>query len=70
MMTTQLLRDVRDAFGLPFFPAQGFGEDLAFCRRAAELGRTIWCDSSIKLGHAGSTVFDEELYTKTEEDRV
>lgn len=62
MMTTQLLRDVRDAFGLPFFPAQGFGEDLAFCRRAADLGRTIWCDSSIKLGHVGTTVSDETLW--------
>lgn len=62
MMTTELLRKVRDAYGLPFFPVSGFGEDLAFCLRAAELGATIWCDSSIKLGHVGLAVYDEELY--------
>ena len=70
MMTTELLRKVRDKYRLPFFPVNGFGEDFAFCLRARELGHRIWCDSSIKLGHAGSTIVDEELYTKTEEDRA
>lgn len=70
MMTTQLLQEVRDRFRLPFFPVGGFGEDFAFCLRVRELGHTIWCDSSIKLGHEGSTIIDEELYTKTEEDRA
>ena len=70
MMTTQLLQEVRDRFRLPFFPVGGFGEDFAFCLRVRELGHTIWCDSSIKLGHVGSTIIDEELYTKTEEDRA
>ena len=70
MMTTQLLQEVRDRFRLPFFPAAGFGEDFAFCLRVRELGHRIWCDSSIKLGHEGSTIVDEELYIKTEEDRA
>ena len=70
MMTTQLLREVRDRYRLPFFPINGFGEDFAFCLRVRELGHTIWCDSSIKLGHAGTAVIDEEHYTKTEEDRA
>ena len=65
MMTTELLRRVRDAYSLPFFPVSGFGEDLAFCLRVTELGATIWCDASIKLGHVGTTVYDEELYTQT-----
>lgn len=67
MMTTELLRDVRDRFGLPFFPWQGFGEDYAFCRRVGELGREIWCDSSVKLGHAGIQVWDEEDYRRSRE---
>ena len=62
MMTTELIRRVRDRFGLPFFPAQGFGEDLAFCRRVSALGTEIWCDSSIKLGHVGLSIIDEDTY--------
>ena len=67
MMTTELLRRVRDAYGLPFSPAFGFGEDLSFCMRVRELGVKIWCDSSIKLGHVGLSVFDEEMFTKAQE---
>ena len=62
MMTTDLIRRVRDAYGLPFFPSLGFGEDLAFCMRVGWLGREIWCDSSIKCGHAGTAVYDETLW--------
>lgn len=64
MMTTDLIRRVRDAYGLPFFPSLGFGEDLAFCMRVGWLGREIWCDSSIKCGHAGAAVYDETLWRK------
>lgn len=62
MMTTDLLRRTRDAYGLPFAPASGFGEDLSFCLRATELGATLWCDSSIKLGHAGLAIYNEESF--------
>lgn len=62
MMTVDLLRRVRDAYALPFFPISGFGEDLAFCLRATQLGAEIWCDSSIKTGHVGQVVFDETSY--------
>ena len=64
MMTVDLLKRVRGAFALPFFPVSGFGEDLAFCLRATQLGAKIWCDSSIKLGHVGLAVYDEELYKR------
>ena len=62
MMTTELLRRIRERFGLPFSPILGFGEDLSFCMRATEIGETIWCDSRIKLGHVGLAVYDEETY--------
>ena len=63
LMTTALLRRVRDLYGPPFFPAQGFGEDFSFCRRVRGYANgKIWCDSSVKLGHAGTALFDEELY--------
>ena len=60
MMTVDLLRRVMDALGQPFSPVAGFGEDLAFCLRAKEVGAKLWCDSSIKLGHVGLTVYTEE----------
>ena len=62
MMTTDLLRQVRDRFGPPFLPTLGFGEDLAFCLRVSWLGKDIWCDSSIKAGHVGTAVYDETLW--------
>ena len=62
MMTVDLIRRVRDAYGLPFFPSLGFGEDLAFCMRVGWLGREIWCDSSIKCGHAGTAIYSEDSW--------
>ena len=62
MMTTDLLQRVRETYGLPFAPYIGFGEDLSFCMRVRELGAEMWCDSRVKPGHVGLSVFDEELY--------
>lgn len=56
--------DVLKNFGLPFSPAQGFGEDLSFCIRARELGHKIYCDSRVKIGHIGKTVITEEVFLK------
>lgn len=53
MVTTELLRRVRDNFGLPFSPILGFGEDLSFCLRARELGAEIWIDPRVQAGHIG-----------------
>lgn len=62
MTSVALLRRVRERFGQPFSPAAGFGEDLSFCLRVKELGEQLWCDSSIKCGHVGLTVYSEESY--------
>ena len=67
MTTVSLLERVRDRFGLPFFPAEGFGEDFAFCRRARALGAEIWCDSSIKGGHEGVAILDESAWRRSRE---
>ena len=45
-----------------FTPVAHAGEDLAFCLRAQQLGRKIWCDSSVKCGHVGHTIVTEEFY--------
>ena len=62
MMTTEALRRISDACGLPFFPVSGFGEDLAFCLRATEVGISMWCDPRVRLGHVGAAVFNEECF--------
>ena len=33
------------------------GEDVSFCRKAAEAGVEIWCDPTIPLGHVGKKVY-------------
>ena len=64
MMSVPMLQRVKAAYPIPFFPVDGFGEDLAFCLRARELGVTIWCDSGIKLGHTGIAIYNEAVYQK------
>lgn len=59
MMRTEVMADLEEP---PFTPFLHFGEDLSFCIRMAEKGRKIACDSSIKLGHMGTIVFNEKLY--------
>ena len=63
MMTSDLIRRIGKAYGgQPFTPIPGFGEDFAFCLRARELGTELWCDSRIKVGHAGVSVISEETW--------
>ena len=60
MMNTSLLSEVEKNFGLPFSPIMGFGEDISFCLRVKELGKKMYCDSSVKMGHVGQFVYDED----------
>ena len=63
MMTTELIKAVWDAYRQPpFIPFDWCGEDMAFCYKARQLGRKIWCDSSIKVGHIGKMEFNEQTY--------
>lgn len=51
LMTTEVLKKVQGYFGTCFTPLPGFGEDLAFCKRATDLGIEIWCDPRVRIGH-------------------
>ena len=63
MMTKSLIKDVWDAYRQPpFMPLEWCGEDMAFCYKARQLGRKIWCDSSIKVGHIGQIEFGEQTW--------
>ena len=60
MMNTSLLKEVEAKYGLPFAPMIGFGEDLSFCLRVKDLGKKIWCDSRVKVGHIGYKTYGED----------
>ena len=62
MIRTKLLNAVREKFGHPFSPIEGFGEDLSFCMRAANLGAKMVCDSTVKMGHIGQVVISEKHF--------
>lgn len=53
LIQTEILKAVQQRYKTCFLPEAQFGEDLAFCRRAAALGHEIWCDPSVRLGHIG-----------------
>ena len=64
MMTTKMVLDLAEKYGLPFSPILGFGEDLSFCQRATQAGYDLYCDSSIKLGHMSHCIVQETDYLK------
>lgn len=66
MMQTEYLKAVSEKYGLPFYPTQGFGEDLSFCWRLKELGLPIFADTSIQCGHVGQYEFTFNTYEKGE----
>ena len=62
LTSTRLLKAVWEAYGPPFNPLVQLGEDLSFCWRAKQLGYRLYCDSRIKVGLVGPTVYDETTY--------
>lgn len=60
LMSIDAAKKVCDELGImPFMPVAGFGEDMSFCMRARHVGLRLWCDSRLKLGHAGYRIFGE-----------
>ena len=70
MTSVKLLKDVWDRFGPPFQPLSHMGEDLSFCWRVNQLGREMYCDSRVKVGHIGQFVFDENVYLNQQATRT
>ena len=65
LIETDIVRNVYNKNGTAFFPMRELGEDLAFCKRATDMGYEIWAEPSIQLGHIGHiTIYPEyeELY--------
>ena len=67
MIGAEVLKTVQEKYGDCFNPERvngiHYGEDLAFCRRANEVGAEIWCEPTARVGHiAHRTIWpgDEE----------
>ena len=60
MMTSVDVIRAAGAKGRPFSPIEGWGEDYSFLLRAHEAGYKCWCDSRIKVGHAGISIINEQ----------
>ena len=68
LIKTEILSAVCFNKGVCFTPTPNFGEDLAFCKRATDLGFHIWCEPSVVCGHIGHiTIYpdDYEAWKKT-----
>lgn len=53
LIETEIVRNVYNKNGTAFFPMRELGEDLAFCKRATEMGYEIWAEPCVRLGHIG-----------------
>ena len=55
MISKEILIEVLNKYGTYFNPEKidgvNFGEDLAFCKRAADIGIEMWCDPTARVGH-------------------
>ena len=55
LISTEILKEVQERYGKCYDPEtiEGvrFGEDLAFCWRAKQLGKEIWCEPTARVGH-------------------
>lgn len=61
--SVEMVGKVVAGFGqAPFDPFPSLGEDYSFCWKANKLGFKCWCDSSIKAGHVGEFVYNEDIY--------
>ena len=61
LVSTAILADVKKAYKSCFLPMRQYGEDIAFCFRARELGHQLWCEPSAVCGHIGHiTIYPED----------
>lgn len=60
LMKASLGQRILENQGLPFAPLPGYGEDLSFCIKARQADATLMMDPTIKLGHIGTVVIDED----------
>ena len=68
LMKVDIVKEVAKQFMMPpFDPMPALGEDFSFCWRLKKLGVPMYCDSSVKCGHAGEVIFDENTFLNQRE---
>lgn len=68
LTSVEVLKQVQMHYHTCFLPMSGFGEDLAFCVRAKEMGIKIYCEPTAVVGHVGHIAIypeDHERYMDT-----
>jgi len=61
LIYTEILRGVWMTYKTCFAPMERYGEDVAFCWRAGQLGFKIWAEPAVKVGHiAHITVYPDD----------
>ena len=67
LISVEILKAVQMSYKTCFLPMPDWGEDLAFCKRARELGYRIYAEPFVRLGHIGHEVIwpeDHERYLR------
>ena len=59
LMKTEALAEMDEP---PFDMIPGLSEDFSCCVRMARLGKKMACDSRVKFGHIGLSIYNEKLY--------
>jgi len=68
---TQLILDAAEQFAMsPFDPLPSLGEDYSFCWRVGKMGRKMYCDSRVKVGHVGTFIYGEDTYLMQKEGKT
>lgn len=62
LIKVEVLKEMRKLNSSLFWPYYGYGEDLTFCIKARKAKFEIWADTSVKVGHLGSTIIMEDVY--------
>lgn len=61
LISVGILRAVQEHYKTCFTPEALYGEDTAFCKRAAVLGYHIWAEPAVRVGHIGHlTIYPDE----------
>lgn len=58
-----VIKEIAERFMMPpFDPIPLLTEDFSFCWRMKQLGKKMYCDSNISIGHIGTVEFNEKVW--------